>query len=184
MRVSVLTATLPHRTEMLAEARDSVKAQTAKDVRHLVGVDNAREGAGAVLNDLLQMVAGEWVMVLDDDDLLDPMHIDVALAASEGVDVVYTMPRVTGGTFTNYEVPFNPQLLAAGFNCVSHTALMRTEMVRKVGGWRDVRSFDLDLFCRLEQAGAEFRQVPEVTWTYRLHGSNWSHGTLEEAAPL
>lgn len=182
MSVTVLTASLPHRTGMLAEARASVEAQTAKDVQHLVGIDDAREGAGAVLNDLLQMARGEWVMVLDDDDLLDPMHIDVALAASEGVDVVYTMPRVTGGAFVNYEVPFSPELLAAGYNCVSHTALMRASLVRKVDGWRNVRAFDLDLFSRLEQAGAEFRQVPEVTWTYRLHGANWSHGTLAEAA--
>lgn len=184
MRVSVLTATLPHRVDMLRDAIASVLRQTHNPVEHLIGVDASRRGAGDVLNRQLARATGDWVMVLDDDDLLDPMHIDIALAASDGVDVVYTMPRVEGGAFGNYEVPFNPQLLAAGFNCVSHTALMRTDLVRKVDGWRDVRAFDLDLFCRLEQIGAEFHQVPEVTWTYRLHGSNWSHGTLAEAAPL
>lgn len=184
MKVTVLTASLPQRAEMLAEARASVKAQThsAMDVQHLVGIDDEREGAGVVLNDLLTMATGEWLMVLDDDDLLDPEHIATALAMAEGFDVVYTMPRVEGGTFGQYHIPFDARYLERGINVVSHTALVRTSMVKAIGGWHNVRGFDLDLFQRLSLAGARFRQVPEVTWTYRLHGSNWSHGTLEGAA--
>ena len=182
MKVSVLTATLPERAEMLAEAQMSVLTQSHQHVEHLIGHDDAREGAGAVLNRLLAEATGDWVMVLDDDDLLDFDHIDHLLAHAEDADVVYSLPRVTGGTFSQYDVPFDARLLAAGFNCVSHTALMRTDKVRSVGGWSNVRGFDLDLFRRLEQAGADFHQVPTVTWTYRLHGANWSQGTLTGTA--
>ena len=180
MHVTVLTASLPERETMLGEARASVAAQTFPAVEHLVGIDHAHQGAGPVLNRLLEEALGEWVMVLDDDDLLDPGHLDILLALADDVDVVYSLPRVEGGFFEQYGQPFDPAVLAQR-NIVSHTALMRTEMVRQVGGWNAVRWFDWDLFCRLEAAGAEFRQVPEVTWTYRLHGANWSQGTLAGA---
>lgn len=184
MKVSVLTPSMPQRREMLEEAVRSVLQQHCHgiEVEHLFATDVDAEGAGVLLNRMLTVVDSDAVMVLDDDDLLDPHHIATVAGHLEGADVVYTLPRVTGGTFTQYEEPFDARMLAAGRNVVSHTALMRTEMVRQVGGWRPVRAFDLDLFRRLEAAGAEFRQLRLVTWTYRLHGENWSHGTLEGAA--
>lgn len=177
MRVSILTASLPDREEMLDEARASVAALDG-DVEHLVGIDADRQGAGPVLNRLLSFAEGERVMVLDDDDLLDPDHLTTILPHVHQADVIYTLPRVTGGDFTQYHGRFDPAALERGHNCVSHTALMPTELVRDVGGWSNVRGFDLDLFQRLHRHGASFLQLPTVTWTYRLHGSNWSQGTL------
>lgn len=182
MKVSVLTATLPARDEMLADAIASVDAQDCPgiDVEHLVGIDWDREGAGPILNRLLAEATGDWVMVLDDDDLLLPHHLATVTADLDRYDVVYTLPEVRGGTFSQYHAPWDATRLVLR-NIVSHTALMRASLVRDVGGWRPVRVFDWDLFRRLEQAGADFRQLRQVTWVYRLHGSNWSQGTLEGA---
>lgn len=184
MNVTILTATLPERADMLAEAKASVAALEVPfdvTVEHIVLVDDKREGAGALLADGVQLAKGQWVMVLDDDDLLHPNHIEVVTKhCSDAVDVVYTLPEVTGGSFTNYEIPFDPAVLARR-NIVSHNALMRLSLVRHVGSYRNLRMFDWDLFKRLEAGGADFLQIPETTWTYRLHGSNWSQGTLEGA---
>lgn len=184
MRVSVLTAALPERRDMLEEAKASVWGQDcpAVDVEHLIGLDWDREGAAPILNRLLAIAAGDWVMVLDDDDLLDPGHVATVTGVDdlERFDVVYSMPRVTGGEFTNYHIPFDPLRLAQR-NIVSHNALMRCQLVRDVGGWNPVRVFDWDMFRRLEAAGADFCRLDDVTWVYRLHGSNWSQGTLEGA---
>ena len=161
---------------MLAEAVASVKHQGV-EVQHLVGVDHTRRGAGPVLNDLLSDAVGEWVMVLDDDDLLLPHHLATLTPYLEHGDVIYSEPIVEGGTFVLYEHPFDGELLRRR-NLVSHNALMRTELVRDVGGWAPIREFDWDLFKRLHGRGASFVKVPEKTWVYRLHGSNWSQGTL------
>ena len=184
MKVAVLTATIPHRRDMLAEAVNSVVKQHSPgvEVEHLISTDHDQEGAGPLLNRMLGMTDAEYVMVLDDDDLIDRDHIATVVPHAHQADVIYSLPRVEGGEFTQYHEPFDPVQLARGRNVVSHTALMRAEMIRQVGGWAPVRHFDLDLFCRLEAAGAEFLQLPTVTWTYRLHGSNWSHGTLQGAA--
>lgn len=186
--VAILTSAMPQRREMLEEARASVQAlrwPSDVHVTHDWAIDADAEGAGVVLNRLLAMNGGvDWVMVLDDDDLLHPDHL-LTVADPEHLsmaDVIYTLPKVEGGSFSQYHAPFDARRLAANQNCVSHTALMRADMVRRVGGWSNVRHFDLDLFQRLEQAGAEFRQIRQVTWTYRLHGQNWSHDTLDGAA--
>lgn len=184
MKVSILTSALPQRDEMLEEAKASVLAQECPgvEVEHLIAIDWDGEGAGPNLNRLLAMAEGDWVMVLDDDDLLKPNHLATVLGVDdlERFDVVYTLPEVRGGTFSQYHAPFDPIRLARR-NIVSHNALMRRDLVRQVGGWNAVRWFDWDLFRRLEQAGADFCQVRTVTWVYRLHGSNWSMGTLEGA---
>src|SRR5204863_8654798 len=61
VKVSLLTATLPERAELLAEAVASVTAQTLHtfdDVEHIVLVDHKREGAGLLLDDALQLARG------------------------------------------------------------------------------------------------------------------------------
>lgn len=180
MMISVLTSAIPERRQMLDEAIASVRAQTWPEVEHLYAFDEERQGAGPVLNRLLEEARGEWVMVLDDDDLLDPDHLKIVATANPQADVVYSQPRVEGGVFVQYGQPFDPLVLATR-NIVSHNALMRRSLVDQVGGWRPLRTFDWDMFQRLESAGAEFHQLHDVTWTYRLHGANWSHGTLEGA---
>ena len=178
--VSVLTASLPDRAEMLAEAKASVSEQDlprSVQVEHIVAIDHDREGAGVLLNRCLALSSGDWVMVLDDDDLLDPDHLATVLAHPLG-GVVYTLPRVTGGTFAQYHGDFDGEHLLRGHNMVSHNALLPRRLVKMLGGWNPVTAFDLDLFQRLHQAGVEFHQIRETTWTYRLHGSNLSQGTL------
>lgn len=178
--ISVLTATLPEREGMLAEAVASVKQQ-GHEVQHLIGVDHTRRGAGPVLNDLLADAVGEWVMVVDDDDLLLPHHLDTIqpVIESDGWDVIYTLPEVEGGGFFNYERPYDPQMLRR-FNMVSHNAAMRTELVRQVGGWAPVKEFDWRMFQALSGIGARFCRLPERTWVYRVDHEfgNWSRGTL------
>lgn len=190
IELAILTASIgtPDRLPMLEEAAESVRRLAVPSgvrVHHHIGVDSDRQGAGHVLNGLLNLAGDvDLVMVLDDDDLLHPEHLTAVLTEDNlaVADVIYTLPKVEGGSFSQYHAPFDARRLAANHNCVSHTALMRAPWVRRVGGWNDVRHFDLDLFQRLEQAGAEFLQIRQTTWTYRLHGSNWSQGTLAEAA--
>jgi glycosyltransferase involved in cell wall biosynthesis len=185
MKVSILTASLGERADMLAEAKESVLAQVCPDVEveHLIAIDADREGAGAWLNRMLLSATGDWVMVLDDDDVLLPGHLATVTAETHDRDVIYTPPIVQGGTFTNYECDFDARILART-NCVSHNALMRMSFVREVGGWENIRAFDWDMFRRLEQAGAIFHRIDTRTWIYRFHGSNWSQGNLNGAPQL
>ena len=181
--VTLLTASLPERGHMLAEAVASVTAQKVPPVAHLIGVDHAREGAATVYNRLAGMVDTGWVTFLDDDDLLDPNHLEMLLGHCQGADVVYTWCRPVGHSFRLYNQPFDRNLLRRR-SIVPITAMVRTEFYARAGWMRHEDGYDWRFWQRVADAGASFRCVPEITWQYRRHElGNQSHGELLIAGP-
>lgn len=172
--VTVVTASLPERAAMLAEAVASVASQTRPVVAHLVGVDHARRGGATMKNALASAVTTKWTMVLDDDDLLMPEHVATLLASAGNHDVVYSAPIVEGDPqFTLYDEPFSVEMLRRA-SIVSHTALVRTELLLDLGGWPIARGYDWLLWRAAADAGASFVKTDGRTWVYRLT-PEWAH---------
>jgi glycosyltransferase involved in cell wall biosynthesis len=174
VNISVITPSLPTRPDMLAKCIASVKAQTLKPIEHLIGIDYARVGPSEMRNRLLASAVGDWVAVLDDDDLLLPIHLqklnDVA------GDIIYGYCEVTGRSEWNPNRGFNADDLKQG-NYIPVTALIRTSLLRDLEGWRSKEASysgleDWDLYRRALDLGATFTCVPEITWIYRFHGGN------------
>lgn len=174
--VSVITAALPSRVDMLAEAVRSVTEQTHMPVEHLIEVDYAREGSAAVRNRLVEAATGEYVAFLDDDDRFLPRHLE--LLTAENADVAYSPClldiRYAGMEQTGNPVePFDPVKLRT-HNYIAVTCLVRRSLFLEVGGFRHSSECkygweDHDLWLRLLDAGAEFKFVPEISWSYTLH---------------
>jgi glycosyltransferase involved in cell wall biosynthesis len=173
VKISVITPSLPTRADKLAECMDSVKAQTLPALEHLVAVDHDKRGPSAIRNELLAQAKGTWIAVLDDDDLLYPNHLEV-LSTAKG-DVRYTHCDV-GGKDWNPNRDFDADELRQR-SYIPATCLIRTSLLRKIGGWREQSKCpsgfeDWDLYLRALDAGATFTCIPEVTWRYRFHGGN------------
>ena len=171
--VAVLTPTLPSRRWLLDEAEASVAAQTYERCEHLVGVDAGREGPASVRNRLAASSGADWFLPLDDDDLLDPEAVEALVSASEGADVVVPWCRVVDFVdFVDLEpwTPnrlFRPETLLL-YNFVPVTALVRAELWHGVGGMPEgVEVEDWRFWLRCLGAGARFRVVSEVLWSYR-----------------
>ena len=169
--VTVITPSLPGRTDFLYECRQSVSSQTVP-VQHLVCLDERGEGPQALRNRLVAQATTSWLLPLDDDDLLDPDCVEVLLERSEDADVVYPFCRMDGrsdGWCPNRL--FNARRLFR-LNFIPNTALVRTDLFRLLGGYRKVQLEDWDLWQRAFLHGARFRCVPEVLWSYRFHEGN------------
>ena len=179
--ITVLTASLPTRTAMLAECVASVAAQTYAAATHLVAVDIARAGSSAMRNRLLAAVDTDWTAILDDDDVLLPHHLGVLRVAADEADIAYSLPAIEGRNGWQPVGPFDPDRLRRE-SYIPATALVRTSLLRELGGWRAVSVApngweDWDLWLRALDAGARFTFVPDVTWRYRFHGGNkTTHG--------
>lgn len=176
MSVTVITASIPTRVQMLAECVASVANQNQPPAIHLIGVDHAREGSSATRNRLLAAVRTEWVAVLDDDDMALPVHLAALTAAGADADIVYSLPLVEGRTGWQPVGPFD-EIRLRRESYIPATALVRTRLLDALGGWRDSADClygweDWDLWLRALDAGARFAFVPEVTWRYRFHGGN------------
>lgn len=177
--ITVVTATTPARGFLLAEAIASVAAQETKPIEHLVAVDIHATGGAHTKNKLIKSSMGDWIQILDDDDILYPHHISTLAAyANEDVDVVYSW--ADGENYSGwYNVPFTPEALFENNN-ISHNALIKKSLFDRIGLFGSEYGYDWTFWARAIAAGAKFVCVPEVTWQYRL-SPNWLHESHQNA---
>jgi glycosyltransferase involved in cell wall biosynthesis len=175
--VTVVTASIPGREAMLAEACASVAAQTKRPLAHLVGVDHAYRGPAPTLNALIATVETDYVARLDDDDLLDPDHLEALLEAAAGVaDFTFSWCRHEGIEFDAYRGAFDPaDLVAKKDTGLRGCLLFRKDAWERLGGYRDQPIEDWDFAARAAFRGLSFQPVYRETWTYRFHDGNSSH---------
>lgn len=181
-KITVVTPTIPPRAVLLARSRESVKRQKRPPDDHVIAMDWAGDGPGAMRNAALARVTSEWTAFLDDDDEFMPHHLRACekWAAMTGADLIYPLGRYTAlgdDPLHQAGVAFNPIRLRMG-NFIPITVFVRTALVHDVGGFptgRDVplmgrqRCEDWGLWLRLLDAGAAFAPLHQITWICHSH---------------
>jgi GT2 family glycosyltransferase len=143
----------------------------ARLLRHRVN-----RGLGAARNTALEHARGEFVLFLDDDNLLYPTAIAKLLGAlEEDPEAVLAYGNLAmfgdGGAvgLRSYQ-PWRPDRFRSG-NFVDALALVRRDWLDAVGGFTtDVRLHgweDYDLWCRAATDGRHGVFVPEMVARYR-----------------
>jgi glycosyltransferase involved in cell wall biosynthesis len=165
-----VTVLIPHkrgsRDEWLKDAVGSIPA----GVPYIV-LENDGELAAA-LNAGLEAAKTEWVIRLDDDNLLDRESIQKLLDAVWDVDVAYPDVTVVSPELrymaTRSPGEFCPNRLLVENYIDGGGALIRREKALEVGGYRDLAALeDWDLWVRMLRAGARFKWHPEARFFYR-----------------
>jgi glycosyltransferase involved in cell wall biosynthesis len=165
-RITLITASMPDRSHLLAEMLASVAAQTVLPAAHLIIIDD--RPLVPKVQELLAKTSTDYVVQVDDDDLLYPNHIET-LAANLDADVVWTWCDVTGRSWSLNET-YQPGVLQSR-NYIPSNHARKVSAVMDAGGINEHGSGDYEdwnLLRRLETAGATFKNVPEVTWAYRF----------------
>lgn len=163
----------------------------AKDCRiRLISREN--QGIPKTRNELLSYARGEFIAVMDSDDVAMRDRL------AHQVDFLRTHPQVVcvGGyqdwideagrvlkhhwePETNDEIQ---QYLLWGWTCINHpSAMMRRSAVMQVGGYDNSLALgeDLDLWFRLGEMG-ELANLPETVLHYRQHGRSISEARQKE----
>lgn len=176
--VTVITPSLPGRIKQLAECMDSVAAQTWPCV-HLIRADVDRIGPALIRNQLLDQAQTDLVAFLDDDDLLDPEHVELLAAAIErsGADLAWSWHRTEGLGAPKTPRPGNRasvlNLMYGGRNCIPITVVAKRAAIMEAGAFSPHDRYeDYALWMRMLTLGAEFELVRRETWTYRFLGGN------------
>ncbi len=179
---SVLNQTYEHWELCLANGGHStgckalLDAFAARDQRiklvHLLG----NEGISGNSNAALALATGEFIALLDHDDLLAPFALYTvakALNAHEDLDILYSdEDKITaeGKRLSPFMKPdWSPELLHS-FMYVGHLTVYRHSLVEQLGGFRKEYdgSQDYDLVFRATEKTERIHHIPQVLYHWRM----------------
>jgi hypothetical protein len=163
-------STAPH-------VRPILEALARQDDRIRLRFRDANGHISAASNDALEMAEGEFVGLVDHDDLLAPHAlalVAIELASHPDADLIYSDEDkidLDGRRFGPYFKPdWNPDLMRCQ-NMISHFGVYRTRLAKQVGGFRPgyEGSQDWDLALRVIDASeaGRIRHLPYVLYHWR-----------------
>jgi O-antigen biosynthesis protein len=161
----------PHVRRVLEEAG-------RRDERVHLSFRTANGGIVAASSDALAIASGDFIALVDHDDLLEPRALGVinhhiAFSGGDDVDYLYTdEDQLTpDGRFINtfYKPDWSPERFRSQmYTC--HLSVIRRSLAIAVGGFRPgfEGSQDYDLILRVTEQARRILHVPEVLYHWRI----------------
>jgi O-antigen biosynthesis protein len=174
-----------------SDVKEVLSEFTQLDSRIKVVIREMNGNISLATNSALDVATGEFVALLDHDDLLAETalyEVAVEVDAHPDADVIYSDEDHiddSGRRFEPYfKTDWNPDL-ALGHNMVSHLGVYRRSLVEKIGRLRAgfEGSQDYDLMLRAADASTPrcIRHIPAVLYHWRRHAASpsFSDASLE-----
>lgn len=155
-----------------------LKEYTAKDSRVICKTLTDNRGIAENTNAAFSMASGDFIGLLDHDDILAPnalYEIAMAIGSNEDIDVVYTDEDKVTMDLSEYFQPhlkpdFSLDLLRSN-NYICHFFVVKRELMEKAGGFR--KEFDgaqdYDFIFRCTEKAQNIVHVPEILYHWRTH---------------
>ena len=149
-----------------------------KDSRIRVSELTENKGIAGNTNAALEMAEGEFVGLLDHDDLLAPnalYEVVRALEADRELDAVYTdEDKVTTELDEHFQPHLKPDFnldLLRSNNYICHFFVVRRSIVKKAGGFRQEfdGAQDHDFIFRCVEIARKVGHIPEILYHWRTH---------------
>ncbi len=132
-------------------------------------------------NACIDMSDGDYISILDHDDLLHPaaLHETMKAICEKGADIVYTDELTFRGSDINdiknihFKPDYAPDNLKAN-NYICHFTSFRRELLDICGRFREGfdGAQDHDLILRLTKKAKVIEHIPEVLYYWRSHGDS------------
>jgi len=160
------------------EVKDFCLSKAQEDPRIKYRALPHNMGISGNTNACLDLASGDYISLLDHDDLLHPAALEnVANAITEkNADLVYTDEATFRGTpsnicFIHYKPDYAPDTLRANNYICHFTTFERALMEKAGGGLRSEYdgSQDFDLVLRLTEKARCIVHIPQVLYYWRAH---------------
>lgn len=161
---------------------------TARDPRIRVFDLKENRGISANTNEAVKRAEGEYVGLLDHDDLLAPDALYEAARAvrEQKADVLYTDEDKTDETgeahfSPNFKPEFNIDLLRSN-NYITHFFVFKKSLFEAVGGFREEfdGAQDHDLIFRCCEKAEKIVRIPRVLYHWRTHEASTADNPLSK----
>ena len=214
--ISVLVPTYNTEIKFLEDCIESVQAQTYDNWELILVDDNSpnndvrekiieyskndkrinyhfRKKNGhisAATNDALKIAKGDYIALLDHDDILWPnaLYENIkAINSDKKIDFLYSdEDKITLNRWEHRDVflkpDWNPEFLQS-VNYITHFSVIRTSVVKDVGGFRSEYdgAQDWDLFLRVSNYTKNIHHIAKVLYSWRISPTSAASGI--EAKP-
>jgi O-antigen biosynthesis protein len=211
--ISILTPTFNPDATLISAAVDSLVAQSyenwelilvddgssetkvalpdfaARDSRIKVMMEPQHRGISAALNAGLKYVRGEWIGLLDHDDLLEPdtlFRVGELLQEDQGVDIIYSdEDKIVDGRFAApmLKPDWSPEYFSA-YDYLGHFVVIRREFASS--GFRSEfdGAQDYDLLLRASEKTQRIRHIPRVLYHWRRTTQSTAHNIRRKPGAL
>jgi hypothetical protein len=195
---SVLAQLYPHWQLCIADdastqahVKQLLEQYAARDSRIRLCFQDTNRGIAATSNRALEMATGDYVALLDHDDVLSP-HALLSIAAginrTPQVQVLYSDSDCLDADGQRIEPFFKPGWnydLLLGQNYLNHLTVYRRQRLLEVGGWREgfEGSQDYDLLLRVIEGlpDAQIHHIPDILYHWRQVPTSVSRANLGAA---
>ena len=142
-------------------------------------------------NDALSLVTGEWVVLLDHDDLLSKnalFWLANSIVNNPNLYLIYSDEdkiNESGMRLDPYfKCDWNKDLFYS-HNLITHLGAYRTKLLREIGGFRSkfdgAQDYDLALRCIEHIQPNQIHHIPRILYHWRIHQQSTAHSS--EAKP-
>ena len=194
---SVIAQVYPHWELCIADdcstdpgTRETLRQYEAKDIRIKVVYRDQNGHISRASNTALEIATGEWVALLDHDDLLAPHSLFfTAQAISNNPDAVMLYSDEdkideAGRRFDPYFKSDWDETLFMGHNMFSHLGVYKRSLLNEIGGFRPgyegAQDYDLALRCIEKTGHDKIIHVPHVLYHWRAAPGSTAHGPGEK----
>jgi GT2 family glycosyltransferase len=160
-----------------AEVRETIEEYTQKDKRIKKVFRKSNGHISKASNSALKISKGEYIALLDHDDLLWPNALFENVKAINNkpeIDFLYSDEDKIDRNGTKHSDAFfkpdwSPEFLRS-INYITHFAVIRRELVEKIGGFRPgyEGAQDWDLFLRISRETQNIHHIPKVLYSWRM----------------
>lgn len=163
-----------------AELERTMQEYAEMDSRIKFKVLEKNLGIAGNTNGALELATGDYIGLLDHDDVLPPHALfEVAKALNEDdYDVLYTDEDKVSADLKVHDDPnFKPDFsidLLCSHNYITHFFLVRKSIVDQIHGFRSEfdGSQDYDFIFRCTELAKKIKHIPKVLYHWRIHGNS------------
>ncbi|MBR2765699.1 MAG: glycosyltransferase family 2 protein [Blautia sp.] len=163
-----------HMRQILSRYPAADKRIRIKELRQNLGISGNTNAA-------FDMCTGDWIGLLDHDDLLSPQTLYLAadlLAREPDTELIYTdEDKVTEDPEAHFQPHFKPDFnldLLRSNNYICHFLLLRRTLLDRIGGMDTAfdGAQDYDLIFRACESAHAIRHIPEILYHWRTHSQS------------
>ena len=160
------------------ELEASLEEYHKKDPRIVYTICDKNGGISINTNAALKLVTGDYIALLDHDDMLAPealYEVVKVILANEDADVVYSdEDKFTDDVKDHYQPAFKPDFnkdFLRSCNYITHLFVVRKEIVDIIGEFDPNcdGSQDLDFILRCTEQARNVYHIPKILYYWRCH---------------